>query len=60
MHPLGLVKLRHFEFSCIAMGHILEITVFRAFFVLVWKSPFFTFNRRDIGVSLMCVRCNIS
>ena len=41
MHPLGLVKLRHFEFAYIALGHIPEIMVFRAFFVLVWKSPFF-------------------
>ncbi|MFS7944145.1 hypothetical protein Hanom_Chr06g00508631 [Helianthus anomalus] len=28
--------------------------VFRAFFVLVWKSPFFTFDRRDIDVT--CLR----
>ncbi|MFS7944151.1 hypothetical protein Hanom_Chr06g00508701 [Helianthus anomalus] len=28
--------------------------VFRDFFVLVWKSPFFTFDRRDIYVS--CLR----
>ncbi|MFS7889767.1 hypothetical protein Hanom_Chr00s000005g01610931 [Helianthus anomalus] len=49
-----LVKLRHFEFACIALGHIPEITVFRAFFVLLWKSSFFTFDRRDIGVS--CLR----
>ncbi|MFS7888846.1 hypothetical protein Hanom_Chr00s000002g01599871 [Helianthus anomalus] len=49
MHPLGLVKLRHFEFSYIALGHIPEITVFRAFFVLIpassrdkdWKKKFF-------------------
>ncbi|KAJ0796964.1 hypothetical protein HanPI659440_Chr04g0168431 [Helianthus annuus] len=54
LHPLGLVKLRHFEFACLALGHILEITVFRAFFILVWKSPFFNFDRRDIGVS--CLR----
>ncbi|MFS7978534.1 hypothetical protein Hanom_Chr10g00916591 [Helianthus anomalus] len=54
LHLLGLVKLRHFEFSCIALGHIPEITVFRAFFVLVWKSPFFTFDRRDVDVS--CLR----
>ncbi|MFS7921711.1 hypothetical protein Hanom_Chr03g00240121 [Helianthus anomalus] len=54
MHPLGLVKLYHFEFACIALGHIPEIIVFRAFFILVWKSPFFTFDRRDIGVS--CLR----
>ncbi|MFS7986758.1 hypothetical protein Hanom_Chr11g01014061 [Helianthus anomalus] len=31
LHPSGLVKLRHFEFACIALGHIPEITVFRAF-----------------------------
>ncbi|MFS7963732.1 hypothetical protein Hanom_Chr08g00741821 [Helianthus anomalus] len=39
-HPLGLAKLHHFEFACLGLGHILEILVFRAFFVLVWKSPF--------------------
>ncbi|KAJ0734651.1 hypothetical protein HanPI659440_Chr11g0422541 [Helianthus annuus] len=54
LHPLGLVKLHHFEFAYITLGHIPEITVFRAFFVLVWKSPFFTFDRRDIRVS--CLR----
>ncbi|KAJ0850994.1 hypothetical protein HanPSC8_Chr13g0587201 [Helianthus annuus] len=54
LHPLGLVKLRQFEFACIALGHIPELVVFRAFFVLVWKSPFFTFDRRDTDVS--CLR----
>ncbi|MFS7939771.1 hypothetical protein Hanom_Chr05g00455871 [Helianthus anomalus] len=54
LHPLGLVKLRQFEFACIALGHIPELIVFRAFFVLVWKSPFFTFDRRDTDVS--CLR----
>ncbi|MFS7979473.1 hypothetical protein Hanom_Chr10g00927701 [Helianthus anomalus] len=57
MHPLGLVKLRHIEFACIALGHIPEIWVFRVFFVLVWKSPLFTFDRRDIGVS--CLRTSL-
>ncbi|KAM0056806.1 hypothetical protein Hdeb2414_s0006g00222841 [Helianthus debilis subsp. tardiflorus] len=54
VHSLGLAKLHHFEFSCLGLGHIPEILVFSAFFVLVWKSPFFTFDRRDIGVS--CLR----
>ncbi|KAJ0622679.1 hypothetical protein HanIR_Chr01g0023381 [Helianthus annuus] len=54
LHPLGLVKLLQFEFACIALGHIPELVVFRAFFVLVWKSPFFTFDRRDTDVS--CLR----
>ncbi|MFS7918286.1 hypothetical protein Hanom_Chr03g00199201 [Helianthus anomalus] len=54
LHPLGLVKLRQFEFACIALGHIPELVVFRAFFILVWKSPFFTFDRRDPDVS--CLR----
>ncbi|MFS7948093.1 hypothetical protein Hanom_Chr06g00555911 [Helianthus anomalus] len=26
LHPLGLVKLRQFEFACIALGHIPELT----------------------------------
>ncbi|MFS7904557.1 hypothetical protein Hanom_Chr01g00037501 [Helianthus anomalus] len=51
MHPLGLVKLRHFEFACIARGHIPEITVFRAFFVLVWKSPL----KPSINGTLVCL-----
>ncbi|KAJ0443712.1 hypothetical protein HanOQP8_Chr16g0624321 [Helianthus annuus] len=54
VHPLGLAKLLHFEFAYLGLGHIPEILVFRAFFVLVWKSLFFTFDRRDIGVS--CLR----
>ncbi|KAJ0704267.1 hypothetical protein HanPI659440_Chr14g0560751 [Helianthus annuus] len=54
IHPLGLVKLRQFEYACVALGHIPELIVFRAFFVLVWKSPFFTFDRRDTEVS--CLR----
>ncbi|KAJ0733258.1 hypothetical protein HanPI659440_Chr11g0406331 [Helianthus annuus] len=54
IHPLGLVKLRQFEYACIALGHIPELVVFRAFFVLVWKSPFFTFDRRDTDAS--CLR----
>ncbi|KAJ0534604.1 hypothetical protein HanIR_Chr09g0421601 [Helianthus annuus] len=54
LHPLGLVKLRQFEFACAALGHIPELIVFRAFFVLVWKSPLFTFDRRDTDVS--CLR----
>ncbi|MFS7888918.1 hypothetical protein Hanom_Chr00s000002g01600651 [Helianthus anomalus] len=54
VHPLGLAKRRHFEFACLGLGHIPEILVFRVFFVLVWKSLFFTFDRRDIGVS--CLR----
>ncbi|MFS7958472.1 hypothetical protein Hanom_Chr07g00678951 [Helianthus anomalus] len=55
MHPLRLVKLRHFEFACIALGHIPEILVFRAFLCSVsclrgvparskdkeWKKKFF-------------------
>ncbi|MFS7998085.1 hypothetical protein Hanom_Chr12g01149521 [Helianthus anomalus] len=41
LHPLGLVKHRQFEFACIALGHIPELVVFRAFFVLVWKSIFY-------------------
>ncbi|MFS7914380.1 putative phospholipase C, phosphatidylinositol-specific, Y domain-containing protein [Helianthus anomalus] len=40
VHPLGLVKLRHFELAW-------------PFFVLVWKSHFFTFDRRDVGVSFL-------
>ncbi|KAM0020473.1 hypothetical protein Hdeb2414_s0025g00667521 [Helianthus debilis subsp. tardiflorus] len=54
LHPLGLVKLRQFEFACAALGHISKLIVFRAFFVLVWKSPLFTFDRRDTDVS--CLR----
>ncbi|KAF5786019.1 hypothetical protein HanXRQr2_Chr10g0435651 [Helianthus annuus] len=54
LHPLGLVELRQFEFACVALGHIPELIVFRAFFVLVWKSPFFTIDRRDTDVS--CLR----
>ncbi|KAJ0511137.1 hypothetical protein HanIR_Chr11g0548621 [Helianthus annuus] len=54
IHPLGLVKLRQFEYACVALGHIPELVVFRAFFVLVWKSPFFTFDRRDTDAS--CLR----
>ncbi|KAJ0836963.1 hypothetical protein HanRHA438_Chr16g0772891 [Helianthus annuus] len=54
LHPLGLVKLRQFEFACVALGHIPELIVFRAFFVLVWKSLFFTFDRRDTDAS--CLR----
>ncbi|KAJ0570375.1 hypothetical protein HanHA300_Chr05g0177301 [Helianthus annuus] len=54
IRPLGLVKLRQFEYACIALGHIPELVVFRAFFVLVWKSPFFTFDRRDTDAS--CLR----
>ncbi|KAJ0515378.1 hypothetical protein HanHA300_Chr10g0379921 [Helianthus annuus] len=54
LHPLGLLKLRQFEFACVALGHIPELLVFRAFFVLVWKSPFFTFDRRGTDVS--CLR----
>ncbi|MFS7947585.1 hypothetical protein Hanom_Chr06g00549991 [Helianthus anomalus] len=54
LHPLGLVKLRQFEFACIALGHIPELIIFKAFFFLVRKSPFFTFDRRDVDVS--CLR----
>ncbi|MFS8020093.1 hypothetical protein Hanom_Chr15g01411481 [Helianthus anomalus] len=45
LHPLGLIKLCQFEFACTALGHLPE---------LVWKSPFFTFDRRDPEVS--CLR----
>ncbi|MFS7916033.1 hypothetical protein Hanom_Chr02g00172351 [Helianthus anomalus] len=44
VHPLGLVKLRHFKFASLALGYIPEILVFRAFSILIWKSPFFTFD----------------
>ncbi|KAJ0701401.1 hypothetical protein HanOQP8_Chr10g0378951 [Helianthus annuus] len=54
LHPLGLIKLRQFEFACTALGHLPELVIFRAFFVLVWKYPFFTFDRRDLEVS--CLR----
>ncbi|MFS7902765.1 hypothetical protein Hanom_Chr01g00015111 [Helianthus anomalus] len=54
LHPLVLVKLRQFEFACEALGHIPELIVFRDFFILVWKSFFFTFDRRDTDVS--CLR----
>ncbi|KAF5760856.1 hypothetical protein HanXRQr2_Chr16g0758301 [Helianthus annuus] len=54
VHPLGLAKLRHFEFACLGLGHIPEILVFRAFFCSCVEILFFTFDQRDIGVS--CLR----
>ncbi|KAF5804463.1 hypothetical protein HanRHA438_Chr05g0206751 [Helianthus annuus] len=47
MHPLGLAKLRHFEYACLSLGFLPEPLVFRALYSLVWKTPFFTFDRRS-------------
>ncbi|MFS8003969.1 hypothetical protein Hanom_Chr13g01220061 [Helianthus anomalus] len=40
VHPFGLAKLRHFEFACLGLGHILEILVFRDFFCSRVEIPF--------------------
>ncbi|MFS8003329.1 hypothetical protein Hanom_Chr13g01212731 [Helianthus anomalus] len=45
MHPLGLAKLRHFEYACLSAGFLLESLVFCALYTLVWETPFFTFDR---------------
>ncbi|MFS7965029.1 hypothetical protein Hanom_Chr08g00757301 [Helianthus anomalus] len=45
MYPLGLAKLRHFEYACLGLGFLPEPLVFRALYTLVWKTPFFTFDR---------------
>ncbi|MFS7987385.1 hypothetical protein Hanom_Chr11g01022061 [Helianthus anomalus] len=47
MHPLGLAKLRHFEYTCLSLGFLPERLVFRALYSLVWKTPFFTFDQRS-------------
>ncbi|MFS7987394.1 hypothetical protein Hanom_Chr11g01022161 [Helianthus anomalus] len=47
VHPLGLAKLRHFEYTCLSLGFLPERLVFRALYSLVWKTPFFTFDRRS-------------
>ncbi|MFS7961412.1 hypothetical protein Hanom_Chr08g00714701 [Helianthus anomalus] len=44
VHPLGLAKVRHFEYASLSQRHVLEILVFMAFYCLVWKAPFFTCN----------------
>ncbi|MFS7898754.1 hypothetical protein Hanom_Chr05g00429801 [Helianthus anomalus] len=47
MHPLGVVKLRHFKYACLSLGCLPKSLVFYALYTLVWKSPFFTFDRRS-------------
>ncbi|MFS7900643.1 hypothetical protein Hanom_Chr00s128001g01814261 [Helianthus anomalus] len=54
LHPLGLVKLRQFEFACIVLGHIPELLVLGLFSSMYGNPPFFTFDRRDTDVS--CLR----
>ncbi|MFS7888882.1 hypothetical protein Hanom_Chr00s000002g01600281 [Helianthus anomalus] len=54
MHPLGLAKLRHFEYACLSLGFLPESLVFRALYSLVWKAPFFTFDRRSTNET--CLR----
>ncbi|MFS7941431.1 hypothetical protein Hanom_Chr05g00476171 [Helianthus anomalus] len=39
MHPLGLAKLRRFEYSSLSLGFMQEKLIFRAFYTLVWKAP---------------------
>ncbi|MFS7953649.1 hypothetical protein Hanom_Chr07g00621141 [Helianthus anomalus] len=51
LHPLGLVKLRHFEFACIALGHIPKLTVFSAFSFSFGNPPFSPL----IGRILVCL-----
>ncbi|MFS7960190.1 hypothetical protein Hanom_Chr08g00700271 [Helianthus anomalus] len=52
IHPLGLVKLRHFEFACIALGHIPEIMVFRTISFLYGNPLFYVRSTRH--------RCGLS
>ncbi|MFS7990384.1 hypothetical protein Hanom_Chr11g01058261 [Helianthus anomalus] len=40
MHPLGLAKLRHFEYASLSLGFLPEKLISRAFYTLVWKAPF--------------------
>ncbi|MFS7936073.1 hypothetical protein Hanom_Chr05g00411121 [Helianthus anomalus] len=47
MHPLGLAKLRHFEYFCLSLGFLPDALVFHALYMLVWKAPFFTFDRKS-------------
>ncbi|MFS7990661.1 hypothetical protein Hanom_Chr11g01061531 [Helianthus anomalus] len=35
MHPLGLAKLRHFEYACLSLGFLPEPLVFCALYSLV-------------------------
>ncbi|MFS7904854.1 hypothetical protein Hanom_Chr01g00040941 [Helianthus anomalus] len=47
MHPLGLAKLRHFEYACLSLEFLPKSPVFRALYTLAWKAPFFTFDHRS-------------
>ncbi|MFS7980136.1 hypothetical protein Hanom_Chr10g00935811 [Helianthus anomalus] len=54
VHPLDLMKLRHFEYASLSLGYLPEKLVFRAFYTLARKAPLFTFDPQSTDVS--CLR----
>src|ERR1044071_2285301 len=46
LHPLGLIKVKHFEFCARGLGMSPQLDVFRVFYILVYKGEYFTFDRR--------------
>ncbi|KAI3694626.1 hypothetical protein L1987_77594 [Smallanthus sonchifolius] len=46
VHPLGMCRIRHFEFCCIALKQDPSVTIFHHFYKLYLKDSWFSFSKR--------------
>ncbi|KAK1428180.1 hypothetical protein QVD17_17009 [Tagetes erecta] len=53
IHPLGLVKLRHFEFAMRSLLKRPDPLLFNAFFLVTKKGDWYTFDKRDSSKNLI-------
>ncbi|KAI3712548.1 hypothetical protein L1987_71106 [Smallanthus sonchifolius] len=45
VHPLGMCRIRHFEFCCIALKQDPSVTIFHHFYKLYLKDSWFSFSK---------------
>ncbi|KAK1423329.1 hypothetical protein QVD17_18627 [Tagetes erecta] len=53
IHPLGLVKLRHFEFVMRSLMKRPDPLLFNAFFLVTKKGDWYTFDKRDSSKNMI-------
>ncbi|KAI3793809.1 hypothetical protein L1987_36431 [Smallanthus sonchifolius] len=46
VHPLGMYRIRHFEFCCIALKQDPSVAIFHHFYKLYLKDSWFSFSKR--------------
>ena len=56
VHPMGLCRVRHFEFSCISQQREPEVLVFNQFYRMKRKDSWFSFHKRS-GILPQSAEC---